>query len=108
MVPIEMKKEKPGYVLNSLLVPLLKAAGELLADDIADPAAVDDVWRIGTGAAYGPFEMLDIIGLMTAHHIASHGDAKQREFARLIKERYLDKGQTGVESGQGFYTYPPT
>ncbi|MFF5500019.1 3-hydroxyacyl-CoA dehydrogenase [Streptomyces aquilus] len=106
MVPIELKKEKPGYVLNSLLMPLLKAAGELLTDDIADPATVDDVWRIGTGADYGPFEMLDIVGLTTAHHIASHGDAKQREFARLIKERYLDKGRTGVETGEGFHTYP--
>ncbi|CAM5509608.1 3-hydroxyacyl-CoA dehydrogenase family protein [Streptomyces canarius] len=64
------------------------------------------MWRIGTGAAYGPCEMLDIIGLTTAHHIASHGDAKQRKFAKLIKEHYLDKGRTGVETGQGFYTYP--
>ncbi|MFJ3672437.1 3-hydroxyacyl-CoA dehydrogenase [Streptomyces sp. NPDC090106] len=106
MVPIELKKEKPGYVLNSFLVPLLRAAGELLTDDVADPAAVDDVWRIGTGAPYGPFEMLDIVGLTTAHHIASHGDVKQREFAKIIKERYLDKGWTGVEAGQGFHGYP--
>jgi 3-hydroxybutyryl-CoA dehydrogenase len=106
MVPILMRKEKPGYVLNSLLMPLLKAAGELLTDDVADPAAVDDVWRIGTGASYGPFEMLDIIGLTTAHHIASRGDARQREFARLIKERYIDKGKLGVATGEGFHRYP--
>jgi 3-hydroxybutyryl-CoA dehydrogenase len=94
--------------VNSLLIPLIKAAGELLTDEIADPSAVDDVWRIGTGASYGPFEMLDIIGLTTAHHIASHGDAKQREFARLIKERYLDKGKLGVATGEGFHTHPRT
>ncbi|WP_217146077.1 3-hydroxyacyl-CoA dehydrogenase [Streptomyces sp. AC627_RSS907] len=106
MVPIPLRKEKPGYVLNSLLMPLLKAAGELLTEDVADPAAVDDVWRIGTGASYGPFEMLDIIGLTTAHHIAARGDAKQREFARLIKERYIDKGKLGVATGEGFHCYP--
>jgi 3-hydroxybutyryl-CoA dehydrogenase len=106
MVPIPMRKEKPGYVLNSLLMPLLKAAGELLTEDVADPAAVDDVWRIGTGASYGPFEMLDIIGLTTAHHIAARGDVKQREFARLIKERYIDKGKLGVATGEGFHRYP--
>lgn len=108
MVPILLRKEKPGYVLNSLLMPLLKAAGELLTDDVADPASVDNVWRTGTGASYGPFEMLDIIGLTTAHHIASRGDAKQREFARLLEEHYIDKGKLGVATGEGFYSYPGT
>ena len=31
MVPIALHKEKAGYVLNSLLVPLLNAAAELAA-----------------------------------------------------------------------------
>jgi 3-hydroxybutyryl-CoA dehydrogenase len=106
MVPVEIKKEKPGYLLNSLLVPLLNAAGELLTDDIATPSAVDDVWRIGTGALYGPFQMMDIIGLTTVHHVASQGNAKHQEFARLVKERYLDKGKLGVETGEGFHVYP--
>src|ERR1700741_4992909 len=50
MVPISIRKEKAGYVLTSLLVPLLKAAGELAADDYANPADVDKVWRIATAA----------------------------------------------------------
>jgi 3-hydroxyacyl-CoA dehydrogenase len=35
MVPIEIHKEQPGYVLNSLLVPFLAAAGQLLVKGIA-------------------------------------------------------------------------
>ncbi|MFJ2478470.1 3-hydroxyacyl-CoA dehydrogenase [Streptomyces sp. NPDC087659] len=106
MVPIDIKKERAGYILNSLLMPLLKAAGELLTEGIAEPSAVDEVWRIGTGATYGPFQMLDIVGLTTAHHIAARGDEKQREFARLIKAEYLDRGKLGLATGEGFYSYP--
>ncbi|WP_334147616.1 3-hydroxyacyl-CoA dehydrogenase [Microbacterium sp.] len=106
MVPIEIKKEKAGYLLNSLLVPFLQAAGELIVDGIAEPEAIDATWRIGTGAPAGPFEIYDIVGLTTAYNISRMGDAKQQAFADLIKERYIDQGKLGVATGEGFYTYP--
>jgi 3-hydroxyacyl-CoA dehydrogenase len=106
MVPIEIKKEKAGYLLNSLLVPFLQAAGELLVDGIAEPEAIDQTWRIGTGAPAGPFQIYDIVGLTTAYNISMMGDEKQRAFAALLKERYIDQGKLGVATGEGFYTYP--
>lgn len=106
MVPIEIKKEKAGYLLNSLLVPFLQAAGELLVDGIAEPEAIDATWRIGTGAPAGPFEIYDIVGLTTAYNISRMGDEKQQAFADLLKERYIDQGKLGVATGEGFYTYP--
>src|SRR6202008_4378044 len=69
MVPISIRKEKAGYVLNSLLVPLLKAAGELAADGYADPEDVDKVWRIATGAPLCPFHLYYRIRLPTASQI---------------------------------------
>ena len=105
MVPIEIHKEQPGYVLNSLLVPLLNAASALLVDGIAEPEAIDKTWRIATGAPKGPFEIYDVVGLTTAYNIASVGSPKSREFARYLKENYIDKGKLGVASGEGFYTY---
>ncbi len=106
MVPIEIKKEKAGYLLNSLLVPFLQAAGELLVDGIAEPEAIDQTWRIGTGAPMGPFQIYDIVGLTTAYNISMMGDEKQRAFAGLLKERYIDQGKLGVATGEGVYTYP--
>ncbi|MFD1815076.1 3-hydroxyacyl-CoA dehydrogenase [Rhodococcus gannanensis] len=105
MVPIEIRKEKAGYVLNSLLVPFLSAAGELLVDGIADPETVDKTWRIGTGAPLGPFQIYDIVGLTTAYNISAAGDETQQRFARHIKENYIDKGKLGVATGEGFYKY---
>jgi 3-hydroxyacyl-CoA dehydrogenase len=105
MVPIELKKEKAGYVLNSLLVPLLDAAAELLVDGIADPETIDKTWRIGTGSPKGPFEIFDIVGLNTAYNISSVSGPKQREFAAYLKKNYLDHGKLGIATGEGFYRY---
>ena len=106
MVPIEIKKEKAGYVLNSLLVPLLNAAADLLVDGIADPETVDKTWRIATGSPSGPFQIYDVIGLMTPYHIAlANPNPKSQAFAKLLKEQYIDQGKLGVATGEGFYSY---
>ena len=105
MVPVEIHKEKAGYVLNSLLVPLMSAASELLVDGIAEHEAIDRTWKIATGSPRGPFEIYDIVGLGTAYHISLAGGPKQQAFARLLKERYIDHGKLGVETGEGFYRY---
>lgn len=99
MVPVEIHKEKAGYVLNSLLVPLMSAASELLVDGIAEHEAIDRTWKIATGSPRGPFEIYDIVGLGTAYHISLAGGPKQQAFARLLKERYIDHGKLGVETG---------
>src|SRR5690606_14148381 len=49
MVPIPLHKEQPGYVLNTLLVPHIKASIQLVVDEVADPEAVDKTWMISTG-----------------------------------------------------------
>ena len=74
MVPIPLKKEQPGYVLNSLLVPLLEAAAALVRKGVADPATVDTTWRIATGAPLGPFQIYDVVGLRTAYAISAASD----------------------------------
>lgn len=105
MVPVPIHKEKAGYVLNSLLVPFLGAALGLAAEGYAEPKDVDNVWRIGTGAPIGPFQLYDIIGLVTPYNIMSHGDADARKHAEWLKVNYIDKGKTGLAAGEGFYTY---
>ncbi|MDJ0392805.1 3-hydroxyacyl-CoA dehydrogenase [Rhodococcus sp. G-MC3] len=106
MVPIPIHKEKAGYVLNSLLVPFLNAAGELAAFGYANPEDVDRVWRIATGAPLGPFQIYDVVGLTTPYNILVNGSESDRRIASWIKENYLDAGKLGVSSGEGFYRYP--
>jgi len=106
MVPIELKKEQPGYVLNSLLVPLLNAATALYVNEVADPETIDKTWRIGTGAPMGPFQIFDVVGLKTAYDVSVMGDETSRRFAEKLKADFLDQGKLGVSTGQGFYAYP--
>jgi len=110
MVPLQLQKEQPGYILNSLLVPFLNAAEMLWAEGVSDPETIDKTWQLGTGAPVGPFKILDIVGLETAYNIVSLNPESKKEgstmqkIAALLKEK-IDKGEKGINAGKGFYTY---
>lgn len=110
MVPIEIHKEQPGYVLNALLIPFVVSAISLWVKGVADPETVDKDWMISTGAPVGPFMMLDDVELRTTWNIVSGLYATQhkelfKQIADKLKEK-IDAGQEGLESGEGFYKYP--
>jgi 3-hydroxyacyl-CoA dehydrogenase len=111
MVALPLQKEQPGYILNSLLVPLLEAAQMLLVKEVADPQTIDKTWMIATGAPKGPFAILDIVGITTAYNISNAkaeatGSEEFAKLASVLKTEYIDKGKLGRETGEGFYTYP--
>ena len=100
MVPIRIHKEQPGYVLNSLLVPFLNAAAHLFVKGIASPEDIDKTWKIATGAPSGPFEIYDVVGMMTPYHLGKDSDDPvMREFAETLKRDYIDKGYLGEGRG---------
>jgi 3-hydroxybutyryl-CoA dehydrogenase len=105
MEPIEIHKEQPGYVINSLLVPFLQAALSLVVNGVADPETIDKTWRITTRAPESPLQLVDIAGLNTVFNIAAASDEQGKANARYIKEHYIDKGKLGRASGEGFYKY---
>ena len=110
MVPIVLKKENPGYVMNALLIPLLNAAQSLWARGVADPHTIDKDWMLSNGSPMGPFMILDVVGLRTAYEIVENQYQKTKDpLAKKIADNLkvmIDEGHTGVESGQGFYHYP--
>ena len=108
MVPIQLHKEQPGYVLNTLLMPLMGAAGMLWAHDVADPQTVDKTWMIATGAPKGPFGFYDMVGLRTAYNILCQrqGDNPQAKPLLDKLKAMINQGKLGEETGQGFYQYP--
>lgn len=107
MEPIEVHKERPGYVSNSLLVPWVLAAIDLVAQGVADPETIDKTWRISSGAPIGPCELLDVIGLVTPYNIMTASpDETTQANARYLKQHYIDKGKLGRAAGEGFYSYP--
>ena len=109
MIPFVLKKEQPGYILNSLLVPFLSAAMELWVKDIADPHSIDKNWMISTGAPVGPFGIYDIVGMETPYNLnlmRAEVDPAAKFVAEKIKREMIDQGRMGVSTGKGFYDYP--
>lgn len=110
MVALPIYKEQPGYILNSLLIPLLDAAQNLVVNGVADPETVDKTWMTGMNVSVGPFGMLDVIGLNTPYNIAVEraklGDKQKAKVAEYFEKEFISKGHFGVQSGKGFYDYP--
>ena len=110
MYPAVLRKEQPGYILNSILVPVLAAGLALYGNDVAGPVDIDMDWKIGTGSPKGPFEIIDLVGLTTVINILSNNPASQDPSTPIGKamiklKEMADKGHIGIESGQGFYKY---
>lgn len=112
MIPLPVRKEKSGYLLNSMLVPLLFSGMDLYVNGISDPESIDKAWTLGTGAPKGPFQILDTVGLTTAYNIVSMylkvpsflAPYNFKGMAKMLK-KYIDEGKLGMASGEGFYKY---
>ncbi|SMG28780.1 3-hydroxyacyl-CoA dehydrogenase [Sphingobacterium psychroaquaticum] len=111
MIALPLHKEQPGYIVNSLLVPLLGAATDLLVNNVADVQTIDKTWMVATGAPVGPFAILDVVGITTAYNINkmeadATGDPLKVKTVAFLKENFIDKNKLGVATGEGFYKYP--
>lgn len=112
MIALPLKKEKSGYLLNSMLIPLLFSGLDLYVNGISDPESVDKAWTLGTGAPKGPFKILDTIGLQTAYNVVLMyvkipsflAPYNFKGMEKLLK-KYIDEGKLGMSSGEGFYKY---
>ena len=120
MIGLPVRKEKSGYLLNSMLVPFLLSGLDLYAAGISDPESIDIAWTRGTGAPKGPFQIFDTVGLNTAYNIVHQYQSVPGIFSPLLKKmmmpynfkkmeailkKYIDDGKLGMSSGEGFYKY---
>lgn len=120
MIPLAAREEKSGYILNSMLVPFLLSAMDLVANGISDPETIDKAWTLGTGAPKGPFQIIDTVGLETAKNIVLEYQKVPNVFDPLLKKmmlpynfdgmldilnKYISEGKIGKSSGEGFYKY---
>ena len=112
MIPLPVRKEKSGYLLNSMLIPLLFSGLDLYVNGVSDPESIDKAWTLGTGAPKGPFQILDTVGLNTAYNIVlmyvkvpSFLAAYNFKGMEKLLKKYIDEGKLGKSSGEGFYKY---
>jgi 3-hydroxybutyryl-CoA dehydrogenase len=109
-VPIELRREHNGYVFNSMYGALNTAAIALAQQSVASIEDIDRAWMHIMKTPVGPLGALDAVGLDTAWTITDYwarrlGDEQLGANAAFLKA-YVDRGDLGVKSGRGFYTYP--
>jgi len=111
MVPLPLNKEQPGYLVNSLLIPMLHSALALVVNEVADVHTIDKTWMIAMEAKRGPFAIIDGVGITTAYNVnkneaATTGDPTTMKIVDYLKVNFVDTGKLGVAAGEGFYKYP--
>ncbi len=105
---VVVSKDRPGFIVNRLLIPYLLDAIRLLEEGVATMEDIDTAIRLGLNHPMGPFTLMDFVGLDTMLLIA---DAMFEEFkdpryaAPPLLRRMVAAGWLGRKSGRGFYTY---
>jgi len=109
MVPVVTLKEIMGFSFNRTWRAVKREVLHLVDQGFADPEDLDRAWMLEFGSPWGPFGLMDIIGLETVRDIENQyfldsGDERDKPPALL--DRMIDRGRCGVKTGCGFYTYP--
>lgn len=109
LVPILVRKEAIGFVYNRIWRAIKKAALDIVERGITTVEDVDRAWMAARPGGEGPFIRMDKIGLDVILAIEEQwynesGDPCDKPPKFLIDK--VKKGELGVKSGRGFYTYP--
>ena len=100
--------DRPGFVANRVLMPLLNEAMHALMEGVASAEAIDTVVTLGLNHPLGPLRLADLIGLDVCLAIMEtlHRDLGDDRFrpCPLLRDM-VAAGRLGRKTGQGFFCY---
>lgn len=108
-IPIITHKEIQGFSLNRVWRAIKKECLKLWAEGYITPDDLDRAFMLEWATEYGPFALMDKVGLDVIRDIElsyyrESGD--ERDLPPQALEEMIEKGFLGEKSGQGFYQYP--
>jgi len=101
-------QDKPGFILNALLVPFNNDVIRAVEAGVASPADIDAAIKTALGYKMGPCELLDLIGLDTQLRLCEAFypvTMDVRSSAPPLLRRMVAAGHLGRKTGRGFYEY---
>ncbi len=108
-IPLTVNKELLGFCFNRVWRAVKRETLYMWGNGFVDFRDVDRAWMVFTRMKEGPFALMDKVGLDVIWDIEmvyyqDSKDPKDRPPGAL--REMIDRGDLGVKSGRGFYTYP--
>ena len=109
VLPLVVQKESTGFILNRVWRSVKRECLHLVDDGVASFEDVDRAWMSFYGTKIGPFGLMDRVGLDVVRDIENiyYGESNDPRDSppRLLLDK-IERGELGVKTGRGFYSYP--
>lgn len=107
-IPVLVKKEIYGFVVNRIFSAITKEACYLLDQGVASIEDIDTAVKNGLGHPMGPLELLDMTGIDLEYDVLTEkyrmtGELSDKPSPAIV-ERYA-RGEFGRKTKKGFYDY---
>ncbi len=109
IIPVQVRRQSTGFIYNRIWRAVKKEALKVVDSGIASHEDVDRTWMIQMEMSMGPCGMMDIVGLDVVRDIEMVYYQQSGDEADAPPKLLLDmveRGELGVKTGKGFYTYP--
>lgn len=104
--PYLVERESTGFIYNRIWAAIKRESLYVVAQGVASPETVDNIYKETMGTQHGPFRLMDQVGLDVVLDIEEHY-AKEREGIpeepRELLRKMVAQGKLGRKSGEGFY-----
>ena len=107
--PLIVLKESTGFIFNRVWRAIKKESLTVADEGVASFEDVDRAWMSLYDTGMGPFGLMDRVGLDVVRDIelvyyGESGDPRDKP-PRILLDK-ISRGELGVKTGKGFYTYP--
>jgi 3-hydroxybutyryl-CoA dehydrogenase len=109
VTPLIVQRESTGFIFNRVWRAVKRECLRVVDEGVASFEDVDRAWMSLYGTSAGPFGLMDRVGLDVVRDIemvyyGESGDPRDAP-PRVLLEK-IERGELGVKTGRGFYTYP--
>jgi len=107
-VPVHLKKEVEGFLLNRIFGAITREALWLLEMGVASMEDIDKAQVFGAGHPMGTFRLMDLTGIDLTYTMGMEAFRATGDVSRLpspsVVEKHM-KGEYGQKTGKGWYDY---